>query len=76
MSLEGQRVLNSWGGSEVRSILWRYRQGRHHAWRNPVDRGFLRSYENSIFLGAIRYIFFKELGRIGGREAASKPRSS
>lgn len=45
-------------------------------WKNPVDNGSPRRYENSTFERAIHYVFFKDPGRGGGRKAASKARSS
>lgn len=47
-------------------------------WRNAVDKGSPRSYEDSTFERAIHYVFFKKLGRGGeGRLPArqSPPRT-
>lgn len=64
--------LSSWEGPDF-SFEEHTGQG---AWKNPVDNGSPRRYENSTFERAIHYVFFKDPGRGGGRKAASKARSS
>lgn len=64
--------LSSWEGPD---FSFEERTGQR-VWKNPVDNGSPRRYENSTFERAIHYVFFKDPGRGGGRKAASKARSS
>lgn len=64
--------LSSWEGPD---FSFEEHTGQR-VWKNPVDNGSPRRYENSTFERAIHYVFFKDPGRGGGRKAASKARSS